>query len=93
LSPCSKAVPDFEPGQRFTERKKVNDFIQTTALFDAVADFDAATLDPATGAMKAAMQPNDTTGGPGELLHPNRFGYQAMAESINLKLFAPSSHE
>jgi hypothetical protein len=23
---------------------------------------------------------NDTTGGPGELLHPNRFGYQAMAE-------------
>jgi lysophospholipase L1-like esterase len=76
-----------------TERKKVNDFIRTTALFNAVADFDAATLDPATGAMKAAMQPNDTTGGPGELLHPNRFGYQAMAETINLKLFAPSSHE
>jgi lysophospholipase L1-like esterase len=73
-----------------TERKKVNDFIRAGGLFDAVADFDAATLDPATGAMKASMQPNQTTGGPGELLHPNRVGYQAMAETIDLKLLAPS---
>ena len=73
-----------------TERKKLNDFIRTSGLFDAVADFDAATLDPATGAMKAPMQPNGTTGGPGELLHPNRVGYQAMAETIDLKLLAPS---
>jgi hypothetical protein len=36
----------------------VNDFIRTSGLFDAVAD------DPATGAMKASMQPNGTTGGP-----------------------------
>jgi len=76
-----------------TERKKVNDFIRTGALFDAVADMDAATLDPATGAMKAPMQPNQTTGGPGELLHPNRVGYQAMAETIDLKLLAPSPRE
>ena len=48
-----------------TERKKVNNFIRASGLFDAVADFDAATLDPATGAMKASMQPNGTTGGPG----------------------------
>jgi lysophospholipase L1-like esterase len=73
-----------------TERKKVNDFIRVGGLFDAVADFNAATLDPATGAMKAPTQPNDTTGGPGELLHPNRVGYQAMAETIDLKLLAPS---
>ena len=73
-----------------TERKKLNDFIRTSGLFDAVADFDAATLDPATGAMKAPMQPNGTTGGSGELLHPNRVGYQAMAETIDLKLLAPS---
>jgi lysophospholipase L1-like esterase len=76
-----------------TERKKVNDFIRTSGLFDAVADMDAATLDPATGAMKAPMQPNQTTGGPGELLHPNRVGYQAMAETIDLKLLAPSPRE
>jgi lysophospholipase L1-like esterase len=76
-----------------TERKKVNDFIRASGLFDAVADFDATTLDPATGAMKAPMQPNGTTGGPGELLHPNRVGYQAMAETIDLKLLAPSPGE
>ncbi|MBV9672159.1 MAG: lysophospholipase [Verrucomicrobia bacterium] len=73
-----------------TERKKVNDFIRIGELFDAVADMDAATLDPATGSMKAPMQPNQTTGGAGELLHPNRVGYQAMAETIDLKLLAPS---
>ena len=76
-----------------TERKKLNDFIRTSGLFDAVADFDAATLDPATGAMKAPMQPNGTTGGPGELLHPNRVGYQAMAETVDLKFLAPSLGE
>ncbi len=75
------------------ERKKVNDFMRTSGLFDAVADFDAATLDPDTGAMKAPMQPNQTTGGPGELLHPNRVGYQAMAETIDLNLLAPSPGE
>jgi lysophospholipase L1-like esterase len=73
------------------ERKKINDFIRIGGLFDGVADFDAATLDPATGAMKATMQPNDTTGGPGELLHPNRVGYQAMAETIDIRTLAPDT--
>ena len=75
------------------ERKKVNNFIRTGGLFDAVADFDAATLDPATGAMKASMQPNQTIGGPGELLHPNRVGYQAMAETININTLGPRPSE
>jgi lysophospholipase L1-like esterase len=71
-------------------RKTINEFIRTGGLFDAVADFDAATLDPATGAMKAAFQPNSTTGGPGDKLHPNRAGYQAMASAIDIRLLAPS---
>jgi lysophospholipase L1-like esterase len=71
------------------ERKKINNFIRTGSLFDAVADFDAATLDPATGSMKAPMQPNQTIGGPGELLHPNRVGYQAMAETIDISTLGP----
>src|SRR5580704_17403398 len=45
-----------------TERKKINDFIRIGDLFDGVADFDAATLDPATGSIKAPMQPNQTIG-------------------------------
>jgi lysophospholipase L1-like esterase len=75
------------------ERKKINNFIRTGSLFDAIADFDAATLDTATGSIKAPMQPNQTTGGPGELLHPNRVGYQAMAETIDIKTLGPRPSE
>lgn len=53
------------------ERKKVNDFIRHGGLFDGVADFDAVTLDPATGGMKAMYVPESSTGGPGDKLHPN----------------------
>ena len=53
-------------------------------MFDGVADFDRATLDPATGEMRAEFVPESTTGGPGEKLHPNRAGYQAMAGVIDL---------
>ncbi|WP_229744138.1 GDSL-type esterase/lipase family protein [Aliidongia dinghuensis] len=66
------------------KRKQLNDFIRGGGLFDAVADFDRATLDPATGQMKAEFVPESTTGGPGEKLHPNRAGYEAMARMIDL---------
>ena len=68
------------------KRKALNAFIRTGGVFDGVADFDAATLDPATGEMQAAFVPESTTGGPGEKLHPNRAGYAAMAASIDLAL-------
>jgi len=69
-------------------RRAVNEFIRAGGLFDAVADFDAATLDPATGSLKPEFQPNSSIGGPGDLLHPNRAGYQAMGNAIDLKIFA-----
>jgi lysophospholipase L1-like esterase len=75
------------------ERKKINDFIRTGGLFDAVADFDAATLDPATGAVQPPFQPNVTIGGPGDLLHPNRAGLQAMAATIDIKTLTPGPGE
>ena len=49
-------------------------------------DFDAATLDSATGEIKAMYQPNSSVGGPGDKLHPNRAGYAAMANAIDLKM-------
>ncbi len=70
-------------------RLSVNQFIRTSGLFDGVADFDAATIDAKTGALRAEFQPNSTTGGAGDKLHPNRAGYQAMGNAIDLKLFAP----
>ncbi len=71
------------------QRKLVNDFIRKGGLFDAVADFDAATLDTVTGQMKPEFVPESTTGGPGDKLHPNRAGYQAMAATIDLKALGP----
>jgi lysophospholipase L1-like esterase len=66
------------------KRKKLNEFFRTSKLFDGVIDFDAATLDPATGEVKAEFQPNSSTGGPGDKLHPNRAGYAAMGNAIDL---------
>lgn len=71
-------------------RKIVNAFIRTGGVFDAVADFDAATSDPATGSLRPEFQPNSSIGGPGDMLHPNRAGYQAMGNSIDLKIFGPA---
>ena len=71
------------------KRKGLNAFIRTSGLFDGVIDFDAAVLDPATGGMKAEFVPESTTGGPGDKLHPNRAGYLAMGQAIDLDLLAP----
>jgi lysophospholipase L1-like esterase len=70
-------------------RQAVNTFIRTGGIFDAVADFDAATVDPATGALRDEFVPNSTVGGAGDRLHPNRAGYQAMGNAVDLKIFAP----
>jgi lysophospholipase L1-like esterase len=68
------------------QRKALNTFIVTSGVFDGVADFDKATLDTATGEMKAEFVPESTTGGPGDKLHPNRAGYLAMAGAIDLDM-------
>jgi lysophospholipase L1-like esterase len=73
-------------------RRVINEFIRTGGLFDGVADFDAATRDPQTGALKEAYQPNSTTGGAGDRLHPNRAGYHAMGNAIDLALLVPARH-
>ncbi|HYE73983.1 MAG TPA: GDSL-type esterase/lipase family protein, partial [Blastocatellia bacterium] len=71
-----------------TRRLAINQFIRTSGIFDGVVDFDAATVDPQTGGLRAIFQPNSTIGGAGDKLHPNRAGYQAMGNAIDLKLFA-----
>ena len=71
-------------------RMALNAFIRGSGTFDGVADFDKATLDPATGGMRAEFVPESTTGGPGDKLHPNRAGYLGMGQVIDLQgLVAP----
>jgi lysophospholipase L1-like esterase len=67
-------------------RQAVNAFIRSSDLFDGIADFDAATRDPRTGGLRAELQPNSSIGGPGDALHPNRAGYLAMANAVDLGL-------
>ena len=66
------------------KRLAYNNFIRTSGIFDGVVDFDAVTRDPKTGELKAEYQPNSSTGGPGDKLHPNRAGYAAMGQAIDL---------
>jgi lysophospholipase L1-like esterase len=71
------------------KRKTLNEFIRHSGLFDGVADFDGATLDPQTGGLRTEFVPESTTGGAGDKLHPNRAGYAAMAMAIDLKMLIP----
>ncbi|MBP2350966.1 lysophospholipase L1-like esterase [Kribbella aluminosa] len=59
-------------------RQAVNTFIRTSREFDGVADFDAATRDPADPSRLAPAY----DGGDG--LHPNDAGNQAMGQAPNL---------
>jgi hypothetical protein len=71
-------------------RQAVNAFIRTAGIFDSVADFDAATVDPSTGRLRPEFQPNSSTAAI-DFLHPNRAGYLAMAQTVDLGLLAPPS--
>jgi len=70
------------------ERQAVNTFIRSEGAFDGVVDFDLATRDPISGRLQAAFVPNSTIGGAGDGLHPNRAGYLAMGNAVDLELFA-----
>lgn len=86
IVPALNSTPTQGTPEADAKRKAVNQFIRTGGVFDGVADFDAVTLDAKTGALKLEFQPSSSVGGPGDRLHPNRAGYQAMANSIDLGL-------
>jgi len=68
------------------KRQALNQFIRTSGVFDGVVDFDSVTIDPATGGLKPEFVPDSTIGGPGDKLHPNRAGYLAMGNAIDLDM-------
>lgn len=68
------------------KRKALNDFIRSSKLFDGYVDFDLATRDPASEELHKQFVPDSTIGGPGDGVHPNRAGYQAMGKAIDLEM-------
>jgi lysophospholipase L1-like esterase len=79
LTPFEGAAYATPEGE--AKRQAVNDWIRTSKVYDGVIDFDAAVRDPASPA-KIQQRFN-----PGDNLHMNDAGYQAMADAINLGLF------
>jgi lysophospholipase L1-like esterase len=82
-------LPNWGTALTDSKRRTTNDFIRHSGLYDSVADMDAATIEPATSQLQPEFVPDSSEGGPGDLLHPNRAGYQAMANTIDLNVLAP----
>jgi lysophospholipase L1-like esterase len=62
-------------------RQTINKWIRTCGLFDAVVDFDAVVRD---SARPIRMRPDFD---PGDHIHPNDVGNQAMADAFDLRIF------
>jgi lysophospholipase L1-like esterase len=79
LTPYEGAAYATSVGE--TKRQAVNQWIRSSGAYDGVIDFDAATRD--SSRMTRILGTFD----PGDHLHPNDAGYQAMADAIDLSLF------
>ncbi len=80
LTPYGGAGYAREEGEAM--RAAVNDWIRNSGTFDAVVDFEVATRD--SGDPKKFKAEFD----PGDHLHPNNAGYEAMANAIDLSIFS-----
>jgi lysophospholipase L1-like esterase len=71
----------YSAGPGEAVREAVNQWICSSGAWDAVVDFEAATRDPAN---PKHIRPDFD---PGDHLHPNDKGYQAMADAFDLGIF------
>ena len=79
LTPYEGAGYSRETGEAV--REAVNQWIRSSGAWDAVVDFEAATRDPNNPKhIRADFDPGDH-------LHPNDAGYQAMADAFDLGIF------
>jgi lysophospholipase L1-like esterase len=80
LTPYHGAGYYSEKGEQI--RDEINDWIRSSGTFDGVVDFDKITRDPQD---PSRFNPAYDSG---DHLHPSDAGYKAMAEGIDLSLFA-----
>ena len=86
LTGALNSTPAHGTAEVDAKRKEYNQFIRSAGIFDGVIDFDVVTFDATTGELKAVYQPNSTVGGPGDKIHPNRAGYAAMGNAIDVDM-------
>ncbi|RHZ45539.1 SGNH/GDSL hydrolase family protein [Aspergillus thermomutatus] len=77
----SNYTQPYSSGERERTRQRVNEFIRTSGVFDAVLDFDAVLRDPKAQGQLAEEYDS------GDHLHPNVKGYQALADRFPLEVF------
>ena len=82
FSAPNSTIQAYSDPKREVTRQRVNDFIRTSGVFDAVIDFDKVVADPAN---PSQLNPIYNSG---DYLHPNPQGYQAMANAFPLNIFA-----
>jgi lysophospholipase L1-like esterase len=74
-------VPGYHNDEKERTRQAVNQWIRTSHAFDAVIDVDAVVRDPEHQSQLAPKFASP------DHLHPNNAGYQAIVDSIDLKIF------
>lgn len=74
-------VQDYSTPKRIASQQKVNHWIKTSGVFDAVVDFAEILADPTNETM---MDPALNSG---DCLHPNVKGYRRLASKFPLELF------
>jgi lysophospholipase L1-like esterase len=82
ITPFSGTGAGYGNPVREKTRQRVNDWVRTNGTFDGVVDFDEAVRDP--DHLDQLLPAYDT----GDRLHLNGEGYKAMAEAVDLSLFA-----
>lgn len=82
ITPMTGPGQTYGTPEREATRTRVNEWIRNGGRFDAVVDFDEAVRDPERH--ERLLPEYDT----GDYLHLNPKGYGAMAEAVDLTLFA-----
>jgi lysophospholipase L1-like esterase len=79
ILPCGESF--YFNAQLEEKRRKINDWIRNSGVFDAVIDWDAVVRDPQNPSRLRREADS------GDHLHLGDEGYRMMAESVDLKLF------
>ncbi|KAL1968399.1 hypothetical protein VTN77DRAFT_1928 [Rasamsonia byssochlamydoides] len=83
-TPPGSNASDIQPYSnpvREQTRQRINNWIRTSGVFDAVIDFDKILRDPGNPSVLAPQYDS------GDHLHPNVAGYQAIADAFPLDIF------
>lgn len=87
LTPAlGSSLPAHGFAEQEQKRQALNAFVRESGLFDGVVDFEQTMRDPQSGGLRREFLPNSTTGDAGDGLHPNRAGYVAMANAVDLRM-------